>query len=553
MNTAKNNSRAKLHILLVDDDEEDFIITQDLLEEIPERHYNLEWVDSYTRAQEAIGRQEHDVYLIDFRLGANNGLDLIKEAKESGINAPFILLTGQGDIETDKQAMIVGAADYLVKSTLNPHILERSIRYSISHNQDLKAIRELNAELEGRVEKRTEELSYTVTRLEQVNQELEKEIEERKLTEQALQESQNLYNAIAENFPNGTINVYDRELRYLFVAGKELEKLGFQQEDLIGKTMREVLPPDQAQHFETQITPVFHGKNAFFEVFHQENHYLFNAVPLPPTQGKKVEQVLTVVENITHRKQMEMEMIRALEKEKELNELKSRFVSMASHEFRTPLSTILSSVSLIGKYPETEQQDKREKHVNKIRSAVQNLTDILDDLLSISKLEEGKVQNNPESIELQPFIESVIDEMKEEEQEEDRIHFDHDDSLDFVVSDKRMLHNILLNLLSNAIKYSPENAPIDLSTRKNGQCMTLSVADQGIGIPEKEQKELFTRFFRAENANNIQGTGLGLHIVKKYLELLNGDIEVESKAGEGTTFRVNIPLQTVPSPTDGLP
>ncbi len=230
----------------------------------------------------------------------------------------------------------------------------------------------------------------------------------------------------------------------------------------------------------------------------------------------------------------------ALSKEKELNELKSRFVSMASHEFRTPLSTIMSSASLISKYTKEEHNEKRAKHVNRIKSAVVNLTGILNDFLSLSKIEEGKVEVKKSEVEVEGLCKLVIEEVKGLLKNGQTIQHSIDDEVNSLLTDERILKNVLFNLISNAIKYSKAEGEISchISKIENGVC--FNIKDNGIGIPEEEQKHLFERFFRASNVENIQGTGLGMSIVKRYVELLGGDISFESALGKGTTFTVNI-------------
>ncbi len=238
----------------------------------------------------------------------------------------------------------------------------------------------------------------------------------------------------------------------------------------------------------------------------------------------------------------ERELRKAYEREKELSELKSRFVSMASHEFRTPLSTILSSADIIEAYQQTEQQARREKHTNRIKSAVSNLTSILNDFLSLSRLEEGKITHAPEEFELQDFCREVVDELQGLLREGQQIRCQGPTKETTILIDKKFLKNILFNLLSNAIKYSPAGKPIDLTLERRDDLLFIQVTDYGIGIPGEEQQHLFTRFFRARNVENIQGTGLGLNIVKRYVELMKGNITFESKLGEGTSFQVEIPL-----------
>lgn len=424
---AHKADRDTVPILLVDDDEEDFMLTEDLLNEIPGRSYQLEWTNNYEDALRMIRQHRHALYLIDYRLGAHTGLEIIQEAIKNDCQAPLILLTGQDDRETDEKALRVGASDYLVKAAITPDLLERSIRYNIRQNRNMQKIQRLNAELEQRVAQRTAELTEVVDKLLATNKDLEKQMLKTQAAKEALQNSQ------------------------------------------------------------------------------EELH-------------------------------------RSLAKEKEVNELKSRFVSMASHEFRTPLGTIMSSVSLISRYEKPEQHEKRQKHIERIKSAVKNLTTILDDFLSISKLEEGKVRNAPEWFGLCPFLDDVTEEMQIVSKTGQQIKFVPLEVAHDIYLDKHLLKNVLNNLLSNAIKYSPEGKNIYIRVYKTNNQLTLEVEDQGIGIPESEQTHLSTRFFRAHNAMNTQGTGLGLNIVQRYLSMMNGKLSFESQEGKGSRFFVSFDL-----------
>ena len=372
----------------------------------------------------------------------------------------------------------------------------------------------------------------------ELNESLEQKVEER--TRQVL-ESQKLYSAIAQNFPNGTINVFDRDLKYLFVEGLELQELGVAKEKLIGTSYLDKISQDIRPYIETELTEVFNGEAKIFELEHQNQVYKINAVPLQ-NGDSFIDKILVVEENITAQKLVEKQREEALQKERQLNELKSRFVSMASHEFRTPLSTVLSSVSLIEKYIEKGDLDKTEKHIDRVKNAVSGLTEILNDFLSVEKLESNKYEINPVDFDYKEFVEDIVEEMRTIIKSGQEIELTLDAEKTQISSDPKTLKNILYNLISNAIKYSDEGKKIYFSNQiKNGQ-LEISVRDEGIGIPDDDQKELFGRFFRAKNATNIKGTGLGLNIVKKYVEMLNGDITFESVLNKGTTFRIIIPL-----------
>jgi PAS domain S-box-containing protein len=252
--------------------------------------------------------------------------------------------------------------------------------------------------------------------------------------------------------------------------------------------------------------------------------------------------ILKLEEEVTERKKAEEEVRRSLEREMELNELKSRFVSIASHEFRTPLSAVLSSAALINQYVDRKEPEKIEKHIHRIKASVNQLTGILNDFLSLGKLEEGKVDVVLEPIDTKVFLSEIAEEVGSTLKEGQRLIVSCDLKNLELRSDARILRNILFNLITNASKYSDVNKPIYIDCYENNGSVSFDVRDEGIGIPEEDQKHMFDRFFRASNAGNVQGTGLGLNIVKRYLDLLDGSIKFTSKYGEGSTFYVMIPV-----------
>jgi PAS domain S-box-containing protein len=223
----------------------------------------------------------------------------------------------------------------------------------------------------------------------------------------------------------------------------------------------------------------------------------------------------------------------ALAREKELGELKNRFVTMASHEFKTPLSTILTSATLVGKYTKTEEQDQRNRHLQKIQDTILNMTNLLNEFLSLGRLDEGCIAAKAIEFNLPVLIGDLVLEMQAQAGKNPIILFQPEGDSN-VFMDKDLLRNILLNLLSNSIKFShPDGKILIRSLNKNNE-LFISVEDNGIGMSEDDQVHLFERFFRGRNAENIKGTGLGMHIVKRYVHLLNGSIHFESKLNKGT-------------------
>lgn len=259
-------------------------------------------------------------------------------------------------------------------------------------------------------------------------------------------------------------------------------------------------------------------------------------------EAKVEERTVILKEALQRLEQSQQELSEALDKERQLNEIKSRFVAMASHEFRTPLSTVLSSASLLGKYTTTEEQEKRNRHIDKIKGSVKHLNDLLEDFLSLGKLDEGKVGAVFHQFNLHELVQDTIDEMKGLVKKEQRIEYQHTGN-ETVESDKKLVKNILINLVSNAIKFSSEGTTVRVTSQVKKDEAVLSVRDEGIGIAEEDQHHLFSSFFRGKNALNIQGTGLGLHIVKRYLDLLDGDVQLKSSLGQGTTITFTIPVK----------
>ena len=257
--------------------------------------------------------------------------------------------------------------------------------------------------------------------------------------------------------------------------------------------------------------------------------------------------IIDVTQQVRYHEELEakveartLELTASLQREQAMNEMKSRFVSIASHEFRTPLSTILSSISLVAAYAKDDQEAKRNKHIERIKTSVKTLTEILNDFLSLEKLEQGKVEIIRQPVDIPQVAADLKDDLNGLLKQGQGIIFSHQGELEITL-DKKILRHVLQNLLTNAIKYSGENSDITLTTTISDGFLIITVRDEGIGIPEEEQTHLFGEFFRAKNVAGIQGTGLGLNIVKRYVELLNGIINFESRPGVGTTFTVVFP------------
>ncbi|TKB97638.1 sensor histidine kinase [Pedobacter cryophilus] len=412
---------------------------------------------------------------------------------------------------------------------------------------------ELNAELEKKIEERTQSMSQTVKTLAKLIAETEVKDAEIKRVNSFLK------NIL--NFTEAILFVTDSEgIIKMFNTSAETH-LGYNANEVIDKTTPIIFfDKEELEERQKELTKEFKKEigTGFSTLFAKTdmglpNEYEFSFVR---KDGSKFPVLLTLnriggcgshsskegyigfCKDISKRKEAEIEMKKVLEKEKELSDLRFKFLSLASHEFRTPLSVILSSAFIISQYKESKDHDKREKHVKRIVSSTNLLKDILNDFLSISKIEEGKIQVRNTSFNLKTHIKEIINELNGLLKKDQIIIYRHEGDVNLFL-DAGMLKHIVINLLSNAIKFSQEGSAITISTKKHDREFTLVVKDRGVGISDEDKEHLFDRFFRGSNASQIQGTGLGLHIVSKYVEQMDGKLECKSKLGIGTRIEVS--------------
>ncbi|WP_422079523.1 PAS domain-containing sensor histidine kinase [Ulvibacterium sp.] len=254
------------------------------------------------------------------------------------------------------------------------------------------------------------------------------------------------------------------------------------------------------------------------------------------------DTVAKLKREVKRRKEAEDKIKDALQRERELNDLKTKFLSLVSHEFKTPLSGILTAATLVGKYNTEEQQEKREKHLKTIIAEVRRLNTILTDFLSIERLEQGKEVYRLSDFSLSKVVNEVIYDANMILKDGQKINYPQNIDDIIISQDERIVALALTNLLHNAIKYSPEDTEIDFLVNISENKITFHIKDQGIGIPEADQKHIFDRYFRAENVLLTQGTGIGLNIIKAHVENLGGNIYFKSKENTGSVFTVELPL-----------
>ena len=418
-------------------------------------------------------------------------------------------------------------------------------RYRIEESN--RKLEQYAKNLERDVAQRTSEVESTVQKLLETNVSLQEQIQTTREAEERAMASQVLFRTIARHFPKGVIMVFDKELKYVHLEGEELDRMGLEDWKFTNRTVMDTpgLTPSKLMDLRTKINQTLEGQHHSFELQLDGHTYSVNSTPLPVGEG--MGWALLVLINVTEQKKAEQDLLKALRIEQELNDLKSRFISMASHEFRTPLSAIHSSAILIQRQNEPGKEEKRLRYLKQIQRNVRNLVVILDDFLSLSRLEEGKLECQPEPFDLLDLIRSVLEALESNLKVGQHFFEDFEITSLQVELDPKLMRHILVNLLSNAIKYSPEKSAIFIHIRADERFVNLTVRDEGMGIPEEEQEQLFNRFFRAKNAVNIPGTGLGLHIVKHYTELMGGTITFTSALGEGSTFYLKLPVRYNPA------
>ncbi|WP_299898381.1 PAS domain-containing sensor histidine kinase [uncultured Aquimarina sp.] len=368
----------------------------------------------------------------------------------------------------------------------------------------------------------------------------------------------NTFDILSEAISEGVIIVDENQMIVATNSASE-QIFGYEKGELKGQSLNILIPQqyrgNHGGHFQSFMK---HSQKRQMGIGRDIHGVKKNGDTFPVEAGLSPFQiydktfVMALVMDITERKnyteklestvkERTKQLQEALEKEKELNELKTKFLSLVSHEFKTPLSGILTSTTLIGKYQKTEQQEKREKHLHTIKSKVKYLDNILTDFLSIERLDSGKVNYKFSTFPLSKVINEVVYDANMLLKDGQKINYPQDIDEYTLEFDEKILELTLTNLIGNAIKYSGEGTTIDLQAYPEKETFVFKVIDQGIGIPEKEQKFIFNRYFRAENALLDQGTGIGLNIVKSHIENLGGSITFLSVENQGTTFTVTIP------------
>lgn len=371
-------------------------------------------------------------------------------------------------------------------------------------------------------------------------------LKKRKHAEQRTAESEAGFRSLVNSIKDLAILTTDPEGRIVnWYAGSSNIK-GYREDEVLGKHVSIFYTPEAVENGEPDLNMQTALNNGSCEIqgwrVRKDGSEFWADVLITPMYDASgtLSGFIKVTRDFTMHKRAEDDVKRNLEREKELNEMKSNFVSIASHEFRTPLSTILSSITLLEHYRTTETQDKRDRHTHRIRASVNEMVNILEEFLSLEKIDEGKMKPRFNTFNLKKLNEHVCNKFHTDVKQESNFTCLHSGTEE-VHFDEAIAEHVLTNLVSNAVKYSPSNAEIVVHTTVSDDVVTLRVKDNGIGISQADQKHLFERFYRASNTGNVKGTGLGLHIIKRYVDIMRGNIGFNSQPGEGSEFIISFP------------
>lgn len=503
-------------ILIVEDNER---TRRMLMRRLTKLNHVIFEAENGMKAIERLKTETVDIILLDQMMPDMDGMETFEQIKEQfQLRPPVIMMTAHATLHLAVEFLKSGGDDFIQKP-LDFDILDSKIQRVIETNSRLQ--------------------SETLAKIR---------------AEESLAEERHLLQTIIGSAID-FIYAKDLDGRYILTNASHAQSVGKTSVDeVIGKTTAEIYSPEQATEYTTDEQIIFDSGQSIVSKeeyrLDQDGQELWLSTTKVPLQNKDGEiiGVVGISRNITEEKKAEVELQKskdqitiALEKEKELNVLKARFMSMISHEFRTPLSIISMSSQILDKYLDNLSSEKRNRHLTRIINQIVHLNEMVDNIVTTVQAETNALKVNLVQTNLKKLGQTIIQELQASIGVEHRLTFNCADDLEDILADNNHLRIIFTNLLSNAIKYSPKGKEIKLNLFQQDENQVLQVSDEGIGISPDDLARLFEPYHRAEDVGHIKGIGLGLPIVKDFVELHSGRIEVESNLGKGTTFTVFLP------------
>lgn len=471
-----------IKVLLIEDDEDDYIITKDLLSEISILNFKLDWEPDYETALQKVLNQEYHIYLIDYRLGQYTGIDLLREARKNNINDPIILLTGQGDKEVDLMAMKEGAADYLVKGSIDSNALSRSLRYALSSSRTL---RELN----------------------------EKERRYRNLFEKSID----------------AIYITNKELLFLDVNSSMIKLLGYNKSEMLRMSLRKLFVHEESYiRFNEDLLK--NGRTRDYEVLlinadNKAVECLINTSALEDEEGN-ISGYQGIIHDISLRKKAEEELILA-----EKFSMTGKIARSIAHEVRNPLTNLNLALEQLKDEIDSDNE-MAELYCDIIKRNADRIDQLISEMLNSSKPKQLKLKEENLNELVEETLQLTLDRLNLKKM---KLYREYDEGIPPLMLDNDKFKMAILNILINAVEaMEEEKGVLRVKTyRENGNAV-LTISDNGKGIPKEDLIRLFDPFFTGKKG----GMGLGLTTTQNIINSHKGRINVESKIDEGTTFRI---------------
>jgi PAS domain S-box-containing protein len=470
-----------IHILMIDDDEDDFFLVNELLQDISPGQYQLEWASTYALALKEIERRQHDIYLVDYRLGQYTGIDILYHFQQLKYKAPVIMLTGKGDYNIDKEAMMAGASDYLVKGEISADMLERSIRYALDEMNHLRT----------------------------------------------LAESEKKYYGIFEK-AHDLIILADCEKNVIDANPAALRTLQYTKEEMLGMNLKDLfLFEEQYRHFFDQICGeqgTVQSEYNFVNKHQKKLDVLVNAVML----DEAAQVFLCVVQDITEKKKEEQE-----KQQQQKFVITGRIARVIAHEVRNPLTNILLAVSQFKQEPPNSEDSQL--YTDIIERNCIRINQLITELLHSTRMIDLHIQSHGINELTEKALELAKDRLQLNEIKVEK-HMVQPDIM--VPADAEKVEIALLNIIINAIEaMAPGKGELEIYTSRRNDKAIIQISDNGVGIPEEMKTKLFDPFF----TNKPKGSGLGLTSTQNIIINHKGNIQVESEPGKGTTFSIMLP------------